>query len=603
MSLDSEIDSRKLALSGLNSQQLADRLRRSGGLLDALATQKLLSEKEAYKRDLAMQMEQSPKTIAQKNEELLKQQSQMDVAQGVAGVLQNRKRRSDANAKMLAGIDPRKLKAMTKKGIPGAPVQQRMNLAQGGIIGFSEGLSVPDIDATNDPAFLAPQPTTINSRAKFGNDFLRMLAGYGSGNVNLVGQDETFVDALGKDEASMEVINQVADYVKENPTEAAILAGGSLLLGPTAGPMSATATALFSTLGKSFRPLLQLFTKPKKLPSGRLSSVKRSPSLTQAVTKGLPAAAVAGVAAKEFGPPILEGIQSLGSKAGLPFFPKEPEMGQVDASPAVAPTVEPESVRDAQRMMDINEIPGAPDTVTTTGPKDPTELFAQIDPKGERTKEKKTKIPKVNGDESPNQLNQKEKVINSNLDELAIRLSKFARSDPRKPGGYTAASFQRDQEILAEKQKAQALRMKQMELDIRADLNNIRREQLTQNYFTTRLASLDKSIIDAMELFRDSPLYMNATNKIAILTQKLEEEQNKSGIFGFGGPDEEKIQDIKDDIKEQRDILKIGEAELTGGFIAEREALSNKYTELYTNFTGDDRKEDFNLKDQRTVGQ
>jgi citrate synthase len=138
MSLDSEIDSRKLALSGLNSQQLADRLRRSGGLLDALATQKLLSEKEAYKRDLAMQMEQSPKTIAQKNEELLKQQSQMDVAQGVAGVLQNRKRRSDANAKMLAGIDPRKLKAMTKRpmGLPNAPVPRVQKAAQGGIVGF-----------------------------------------------------------------------------------------------------------------------------------------------------------------------------------------------------------------------------------------------------------------------------------------------------------------------------------------------------------------------------------------------------------------------------------------------------------------------------------
>jgi hypothetical protein len=572
MSLDSEIDSRKLALSGLNSQQLADRLRRSGGLLDALATQKLLSEKEAYKRDLAMQMEQSPKTIAQKNEELLKQQSQMDVAQGVAGVLQNRKRRSDANAKMLAGIDPRKLKAMTKRpmGLPNAPVPRVQKAAQGGIVGFQEGMGV---------------------------NLLPMVADSG----------ETFVDALGKDEDSMAAINKVIDYVKENPVEASILAGSTAFLGPTGAAVSTTAKGLAATLGKSFKPLLNTIlrgvTKPKKLPSGRLSSVKRSPSLTQAVTKGLPAAAVAGVAAKEFGPPILEGIQSLGSKAGLPFFPKEPEMGQVDASPAVAPTVEPESVRDAQRMMDINEIPVAPDIVTTTGPKDPTELFAQIDPKGERTKEKKTTIPKVNGNESPNELNQKEEVINSNLDELAIRLSKFARSDPRKPGGYTAASFQRDQEILAEKQKAQALRMKQRELDIRAELNNIRRDQLTQNYFTTRLASLDKSIIDAMELFRDSPLYMNATNKIAILTQKLEEEQNKSGIFGFGGPDEEKIQDIKDDIKEQRDILKIGEAELTGGFIAEREALSNKYTELYTNYTGDDKKEDFNLKDQRTVGQ
>jgi hypothetical protein len=83
----------------------------------------------------------------------------------------------------------------------------------------------------------------------------------------------------------------------------------------------------------------------------------------------------------------------------------------------------------------------------------------------------------------------------------------------------------------------------------------------------------------------------------------LEKEQEKSGIFGFGGPDEEKIQLIQADIKKQRDIIKVGETALTGNFLAERNALSNKYTELYTNYTGDDKKEDFNLKDQRTVGQ
>jgi len=566
MSLDSEIDSRKLALSGLNSQQLADRLRRSGELLDALATQKLLSEKEAYKRDLAMQMEQSPKTIAQKNEELLKQQSQMDVAQGVAGVLQNRKRRSDANAKMLAGIDPRKLKAMTKRpmGLPNAPVPRVQKAAQGGIVGFQEGMGV---------------------------NLLPMVADSG----------ETFVDALGKDEDSMEVINQVVDYVKENPAEAAILAGGSMVLSPVGGAFSVTARALANRLGTAFKPLLNNVlkgftrkspTKTKKQPPEFIgpAQAKRSFSPTQAMTKGIPAAAVAGVAAKELGPPILEGIQSLGSKAGLPFFPKEPEIGQVDASSAVAPTVELES---------------APATMTELGkPSTIAQLIDQYEAKEEdKGEEEKPTIPKVNGDESPNELNQKEEVINSNLDELAIRLSKFARSDPRKPGGYTAASFQRDQEILAEKQKAQALRMKQRELDIRADLNNIRREQLTQNYFIQRLASLDKSILNAQELFREGPLYTNAINEIAVLTKALEEEQEKSGIFGFGGPDEEKIQLMQADIKKQRDIIKVGETELTGGFIAEREALSNKYTELYTNYTGDDKKEDFNLKDQRTVGQ
>ena len=574
MSLDQEIDSRKLALSGLNSLQLADRLKRSGELLDALATQKLLSEKEAYKRDLAMQMEQSPKTIAQKNEELLKQQSQMDVAQGVAGVLQNRKRRSDANAKMLAGMDPRKLKAMSKRGIPGAPVQQRMNLAQGGIVGFQEGMGV---------------------------NLLPMVAD----------SSETFVDALGKDEASMEVINQVIDYVKENPAEATILAGSTAFLGPTGAAVSTTAKGLAATLGKSFKPLLNSIirgvTKPKKLPSGRLSSVKRSPSLTQAVTKGLPAAAVAGVAAKEFGPPILEGIQSLGSKAGLPFFPKEPEMGQVDASPAVAPTVELESVRDAQRMMDINEIPAAPDAAPTAVAKDPTELFAQIDPKGERTKKKeRPPIPTVTGDESQSELNQKDEQLNSGLSRLASILSIYARSDPRKPGGFTAAVDEYDQKLIDEKRKTQAMRLKERELEISSRLADIRASGIESQFLLNRLKELDNNILSARETVREG----SAATLLGLeskLTSLLKEKETFMGglTSGFIGRSEEEInadiETVRKDIAYQKDLMEIAVNEMAGDFIAERNALKKKYTNIYENYT--ETREDFNLKDQRTVGQ
>ena len=135
-----------------------------------------------------MQMEQSPKTIAQKNEELLKQQSQMDVAQGVAGVLQNKKRRSDANAKMLKGIDPRKLKAMTKRpmGLPyGVPRVQKA--AQGGIVGFSEGMGV------------------------------NLMPGPG---------EETFAQGLGSSpegEFIAEVGTKAFEYLKNNPAEAVAL--------------------------------------------------------------------------------------------------------------------------------------------------------------------------------------------------------------------------------------------------------------------------------------------------------------------------------------------------------------------------------------------
>ena len=48
--------------------------------------------------------------------------------------------------------------------------------------------------------------------------------------------------------------------------------------------------------------------------------------------------------------------------------------------------------------------------------------------------------------------------------------------------------------------------------------------------------------------------------------------------------------------------MEIAVNEMAGDFIAERNQL-NKYLKEYENYTGGDTKEDFNLKDQRTVGQ
>ena len=391
MSLDQEIDSRKLALSGLNSLQLADRLKRSGELLDALATQKLISEKEAYKRDLAMQMEQSPKTIAQKNEELLKQQSQMDVAKGVAGVLQNRKKRSDANAKMLAGMDPRKLKAMSKRGIPGAPVQQRMNLAQGGIIGFNEGLSVPDIDTTNDPAFL---------REKKG---LPYSPSFGGANISLLptmaGPSSNEVADI-QDNIVAEVGTEAYEYLKNNPAEA-------VALGVTAIPGIGLTFAVGSKTAQLGQFLLSRgarFIKNRPFTSaivGGTGAFLGQDAINEMV-ENLPTFPEAMTNIKEGA----KGIAALPKKAyeGAREFMgiESPGLFTPDATPASMPQVDTTTTDAAPAV--------APDAAPTAVAKDPTELFAQIDPKGERTKEKtkekRPTIPKVTGDESRDELNQ-----------------------------------------------------------------------------------------------------------------------------------------------------------------------------------------------------
>ena len=600
MSIDQEIDSRKLALSGLNSQQLANRLKQSGGLLDALATQKLLSEKEAYKRDLAMQMENSPKTIAQKNEEKLTQQSQRDIAEGVAGVLQNRKRRSDANAKMLAGIDPRKLKAMTKRpmGLPSAPVPQVQKAAQGGIVGFSEGLSVPDIDTTNDPAFLREKKGLPYS-PYLGGANISLLPGMAGPSANDVADIQS--------ELVAEFGTEAYEYLKNNPAEA-------IALGVTAIPGVGLAFKLGKgavDIGKFLVSSGAKFIKNRPLTSAVVGGtgafvgqdainemVENLPTFPEAMTnikegaKGiaaLPKKAYEG--AREF-----MGIESPGL-----FTPDaDPaSMPQVDTTTTdAAPDAAPESVRDAQRMMDINEIPVAEDRMPLE------ERLKEID----KGKEKRPTIPKVTGDESRSELNQKDEQLNSGLSRLASILSTYARSDPRKPGGFTAAVDEYDQKLLDEKRKAQAMRLKERELEISSRLADIRASGIESQFLLNRLKELDSNILSARETVYEGSeaTLMGLKNQ---LTTLLNEKESFLGGLTSGviGRSEEKInadiEKVRGNIAAEKRLMEIAVNEMAGDFIAERNALKKKYTNIYENYTGGDSKEDFNLKDQRTVGQ
>ena len=95
-------------------------------LLEALAVQKALKDKETAKRALALSMNSNPKTVIQQNEDAMRTTSLSEVTDGVAGVL--KKRNADAT---------QNLNSVATRGLPQAGA--RMNMAAGGIIGYAGG--------------------------------------------------------------------------------------------------------------------------------------------------------------------------------------------------------------------------------------------------------------------------------------------------------------------------------------------------------------------------------------------------------------------------------------------------------------------------------
>ena len=113
-----------------NPGALQKRYAQNKELVDLLALQKLKSEKDAAARDMQMQMQQKPQTIAQQYEAELAGRTKQEMLQGVAGVMQNRQAKQQKN-----------LQRVAQAGLPGAaarPAPKQM-MAQGGIVGFTAG--------------------------------------------------------------------------------------------------------------------------------------------------------------------------------------------------------------------------------------------------------------------------------------------------------------------------------------------------------------------------------------------------------------------------------------------------------------------------------
>ena len=100
-------------------------------LIDLLALQKLKSEKDAAARDMQMQMQQQPGTIAEQMEAEMVGRTRDEMLQGVAGVMRNNQARQQQNMQRVAS-----------QGVAAQPRRNMQNMAQGGIIGFANGGTV-----------------------------------------------------------------------------------------------------------------------------------------------------------------------------------------------------------------------------------------------------------------------------------------------------------------------------------------------------------------------------------------------------------------------------------------------------------------------------
>ena len=118
-------------------------------LLDVLASQKLLKEKQDAKTAMMANAAPNAGTIAQQQDAMLKQQAvtdlqrEVDVAKqvGIGNAMMNARNKKMRNAalKKLTGTKPTRM----TRGIAGAPVPKTMKAAQGGIVGFQSGALVP----------------------------------------------------------------------------------------------------------------------------------------------------------------------------------------------------------------------------------------------------------------------------------------------------------------------------------------------------------------------------------------------------------------------------------------------------------------------------
>ena len=132
-----------------NPQALQKRYSQNQELMDLLAMQKLKSEKETAARDMALQADQTPGTIAEQYEQQLVSMNKNEMANQVAGVLGQKQKQAQQRQQAM-GITPQQRPQQRPQGAPqGIANQPRPNMqgmAQGGIVGYQKGGDVSRLE-------------------------------------------------------------------------------------------------------------------------------------------------------------------------------------------------------------------------------------------------------------------------------------------------------------------------------------------------------------------------------------------------------------------------------------------------------------------------
>ena len=134
--IDAQVSDRVDAYRG-QPQQLMQMYQQNKELVDLLALQKLKSEKESAKRQIEMQMQQQPGTVAQQREQEVMQMTKDELAKQTQGVLQRKQQQQQVNMQRAAKGGIRAL-AQNRPAPAPAPGPTAM-MASGGIVAFQEG--------------------------------------------------------------------------------------------------------------------------------------------------------------------------------------------------------------------------------------------------------------------------------------------------------------------------------------------------------------------------------------------------------------------------------------------------------------------------------
>ena len=131
-----------------NPDALQKKAKLSGDLMDALALQKVMSDKAMAKQQLALSQQQDAGSVVEQMEQKLVGMNKEELTAQTAGIMgeRNKQKQKQISAAAPPQKPPMQMAQGAPQGLPAAP-RPPMQMAQGGIIGYKKGDKVSAVEA------------------------------------------------------------------------------------------------------------------------------------------------------------------------------------------------------------------------------------------------------------------------------------------------------------------------------------------------------------------------------------------------------------------------------------------------------------------------